>query len=49
MIKREKNDSGLNLCRSMNRVNFTISRDYYHEDGNLVPSHRCGFCVEAAS
>ena len=51
MIKHEKNDIGLNLCRSMNRVkyNITISRDYYHEDGNLVPSHRCGFCFEVAS
>ena len=29
MIKHEKNDIGLNLYRSMNRVkyNFTISRD----------------------
>ena len=25
------------------------SRSYhYHEDGNLVPSPRCGFCFEAA-
>ena len=23
------------------------SRDHYHEDGNLVPSLRCGFCFEA--
>ena len=36
-IKREKNDIGLNLCRSMNRVKYnSISRDYYHEDGNLT-------------
>ena len=37
-IKREKNDIGLNLCLSMNRVkyNFTIARDYYHEDGDLT-------------
>ena len=24
------------------------SRDHYHEDGNLVPSPRCGFSFEAA-
>ena len=24
------------------------SRDHYHEDGNLVPSPRCGFSVEVA-
>ena len=24
------------------------SRDHYHEDGNLVPSPRCGFGFEAA-
>ena len=24
------------------------SRDHYHEDGNLVPIPRCGFCFEAA-
>ena len=24
------------------------SRDHYHEDANLVPSPRCGFCFEAA-
>ena len=24
------------------------SRDHYHEDGNLVPSARCGFSFEAA-
>ena len=23
------------------------SRDHYHEDGNLVPSPRCGFSFEA--
>ena len=36
---------------SMNKdkYDFTISCDYYHEDINLVPSHRCGFCFEAAS
>ena len=53
MIKRKKNDSGkaFKARPSINRVkyNFTISHDYYHEDGNLVPSHRCGFWFEAAS
>ena len=24
------------------------SRDNYHEDGNLVPNHRCGFVFKAA-
>ena len=24
------------------------SRDHYHEDGNLVPSHRCSSSLEAA-
>ena len=24
------------------------SRDHFHEDGNLVPSPRCGFSFEAA-
>ena len=24
------------------------SRDHYHEDGNIVPSPRCGFGFEAA-
>ena len=24
------------------------SRDHYHEDGNLLPNLRCGFCFEAS-
>ena len=31
------------------RVLILESREYYHEDGNLVTSHRCGFCFVAAS
>ena len=26
---------------------YNESRDHYHEDGNLVPSPRCGFGFEA--
>ena len=30
------------------RLRSNESRDHYHEDGNLVPSPRCGFSFEAA-
>ena len=30
------------------RLRSSESRDHYHEDGNLVPSPRCGFSFEAA-
>ena len=29
-------------------IRSSESRDHYHEDGNLVPSPRCGFNFEAA-
>ena len=31
----------------MSHVTINESRDHYHEDGNLVPSPRCGFSFEA--
>ena len=34
--------------KSISNNMFNKSRDHYHEDGNLVPSPRCGFCFEAA-
>ena len=30
------------------RLRSNESRDHCHEDGNLVPSPRCGFSFEAA-
>ena len=30
------------------RLRSNESRDHYHEDGDLVPSPRCGFGFEAA-
>ena len=29
MIKRDKNDIGLNLCRSMNRVKYNFTIQYH--------------------
>ena len=29
-------------------LGYTESRDHYHEDGDTVPSPRCGFSFEAA-
>ena len=28
--------------------NLNDSHDHYHEDGNLVPNPRCGFCCKAS-
>ena len=40
----------LYIYKDLRLKNFSSNefRDHYHEDGNLAPSPRYGFCFEAA-